>query len=201
MARSRTGRDGQGEPVQQDESSAGSVWSEVGTASETVTVRFGRWNWSSGRLTLTPSAPTAPGRRSVWTLSRRAFLRSLASLAAAAAIAPPIELIASAGTRSAHPEPRPDVDGSKVLSSDLVPAHVADLFDGVRTIPHVVDGIRCSCGCADLPGMYSLLSCYEGTGMAQYCTICQGEARLALRLHGEGRTLAEIRAAIDARFG
>jgi hypothetical protein len=75
------------------------------------------------------------------------------------------------------------------------------LFDGIRAIPSVADGIRCSCGCADLPGYYSLLSCYEGAAMATMCPICQGAGKLTVRLHAEGQTLAQIRVAIDAQFG
>ena len=71
----------------------------------------------------------------------------------------------------------------------------------VRKIPEIVDGIRCSCGCADVKGFYSLLSCYEGDGMAQHCVVCQGQARLAYKLHNQGRSLAAIRKAIDAEFG
>ena len=151
--------------------------------------------------------------------SRRAFLRAVgrgAATVAAAAANPGLVRAApqpsdprpsterrdgTGGRPTGHPEPRPDVDGSAVLDGSAVPPHLSDLFDGIRRIPQVVDGIRCTCGCADLPGMYSLLSCYEGAGMAQYCTICQGEGRLALRLHGEGRTLDEIRAVVDRRFG
>lgn len=99
-----------------------------------------------------------------------------------------------------HPDPRPGVDGSRVLAADAVDPEVAELFDQIRAIPHVVDGVRCYCGCADLEGFYSLLSCYEGYGMAQECHICQGEGRLVCRLHREGRSLDEIRAAIDRRF-
>ncbi len=71
----------------------------------------------------------------------------------------------------------------------------------VREIPEVVDGIRCQCGCADSPGYYSLLSCYEGDAMAKGCPICQGQGRLAHRLHKAGKTLDEIRSAIEARYG
>jgi hypothetical protein len=71
----------------------------------------------------------------------------------------------------------------------------------VREIPQVVDGIRCNCGCADLEGFYSLLTCYEQGGMAQHCTICQGQARLAHKLHADGWSLDGIRRAIDAEFG
>jgi hypothetical protein len=37
--------------------------------------------------------------------------------------------------------------------------------------------------------------------MAQFCVICEGEGRLAVELHAQGRSLDEIRAAIDRRFG
>lgn len=36
--------------------------------------------------------------------------------------------------------------------------------------------------------------------MARDCSICQGQARLAVRLHKEGKSLREIRTAIDAKF-
>lgn len=79
---------------------------------------------------------------------------------------------------------------------------VSDAFEAVRAIPQVIDGLRCHCGCAEIPGFYSLLSCYEGTGaMALICPICQGEGRMAARLHKDGATLAEIREALDAKYG
>ena len=99
---------------------------------------------------------------------------------------------AAAGLRAAG------VDAAAV-ALDVTDA--ASIFQAVRQIPEIVDGIRCQCGCADLPGFYSLLSCYESAGMARICVICQGEARLALRLHQGGKTLDQIRAAIDARYG
>lgn len=74
------------------------------------------------------------------------------------------------------------------------------IFDGVRAMPQIVDGIRCNCGCAGSKGLYSLLSCFEGEAMARHCQVCQGQARLAARLHQAGRTLDEIRVAIDAKF-
>lgn len=75
------------------------------------------------------------------------------------------------------------------------------VFDQVREIPQIIDGIRCYCGCADNPDHYSLLSCFEGEGMAQQCAVCQGEARLVHRLHRDGWSLAGIRSSIDAQFG
>lgn len=102
---------------------------------------------------------------------------------------------------SGHPDPRPGIDGSNVLGADQLhdPA-LAPLFDGIRRIPHIADGIRCACGCAESPEFRSLLTCYEN-GMAMHCQICQTEGRIAVRMHDEGRTLAEIRTALDARFG
>lgn len=103
-----------------------------------------------------------------------------------------------------HPTPRPGITAAKVIPSDqLGPwAAAAPAFDEVRQIPEIVDGIRCNCGCAETPGYYSLLTCYEGDeAMARVCEICQGQGRLAYRLHQAGKSLDEIRAAIDARFG
>lgn len=104
---------------------------------------------------------------------------------------------------SDHPTPRPGITAAKVLTKDQLGDHkdAAPVFDLVREIPEIVDGIRCQCGCSALEGKYSLLSCYEGDGMAAHCQICQGEGRLAHRLHKQGKTLDEIRAAIDAKFG
>lgn len=101
-----------------------------------------------------------------------------------------------------HPTPRPGIDASKVLRADqLGTPEAAPVFDLVREVPQVADGIRCNCGCAELPGYYSLLSCYEAPGMAQHCEICQGQAKLVHRLHRQGWSLDGIRAAVDAAFG
>lgn len=106
-------------------------------------------------------------------------------------------------TRDRHPEPRPGVTASRVLPASDLSEHpdAIPVFDLVREIPHVVDGIRCQCGCADAPDKYSLLSCFETDGMAQDCTGCKGQARLAHRLHRAGRSLADIRTAIEREFG
>jgi hypothetical protein len=108
-----------------------------------------------------------------------------------------------ASSTAAHPTPRTGITGAKVLTGAKLAKwpDLQQLFDGIRAIPAVADGIRCSCGCADVPGYYSLLSCYEGEAMATLCPICQGTGRLVVRLHGEGQTLAQIRTAVDAQFG
>jgi len=99
-----------------------------------------------------------------------------------------------------HPTPRRGITAARVLTAkQLDNSRAAPVFDMVREIPEVVDGIHCYCGCASQKGFYSLLSCYED-GMAQHCEICQGEARLVHKLHTDGWSLSGIRASIDATF-
>ena len=103
-----------------------------------------------------------------------------------------------------HPTPRVGITGAKVLGREQLAGKLklVGLFDSVRAIPEVIDGIRCNCGCSHSDGFYSLLSCYEGKdAMALECAICQGQGRLAVRLHKAGKSLDEIRAAVDAKFG
>lgn len=131
--------------------------------------------------------------------SRRQFLG-----AAAAAIATLILPRRAHAARSPHPTPRPGITGANVLTKEQLagkPRSLVSLFDSVREMPEIADGIRCNCNCGHPPEMYSLLSCYEGTGMAKDCAICQGQGRLAARLHKEGKSLDEIRVAVDAKFG
>lgn len=130
-------------------------------------------------------------------LNRRAFVGQ------ALALIPATALFRRGRRRGPHPTPRPGITSAKVLTAAQLAKspHAIEYFDMVRQIPQVADGIRCNCGCAGLEGFYSLLSCYEGDGMATYCEICEGEGRMAYRLHMEGKSLNEIRAAIDARYG
>jgi hypothetical protein len=127
---------------------------------------------------------------------------AIARLAAAAAI--PMLLGASRWPLRAsvkHPDPRPGITAEHVLSDDKVDASHRDAYAAAREIPEVLDGIYCHCDCADRhSNLRSLLSCYE-TEMPMSCGVCTGEARTALRLHKQGRTLDEIRAAIDKQFG
>jgi hypothetical protein len=104
---------------------------------------------------------------------------------------------------SIHPDPRPGIDASEVMTAEELgdlPDNIKAIYDQVREIPHIADGLGCYCGCSIRPGYRSLLTCYYPDGMAMGCNICQGQARLAYRRHSEGQTLEEIRRAIDARF-
>jgi len=134
---------------------------------------------------------------------RRAFLRILLG-ALAAPLALPARGAAAVGTRGPHPTPRPGITAARVATqaqlADAPDAHA--VFDQVREIPHIVDGVRCNCGCADAKGYHSLLSCFETPDvMAKHCEVCQAQGRLVFRMHKSGRSLDEIRRGVDARFG
>jgi hypothetical protein len=140
-------------------------------------------------------------------LSRRAFiatgLGALATLLASSVVARAHSHVCGKVTRGPHPEPRAGITGARVATGEQLAdvAALIPLFDSVRAMPEIADGIRCHCGCADLPDYRSLLSCYEGgDAMARECKTCQAQARLAARLHKSGKSLDEIRAAIDAKF-
>jgi hypothetical protein len=137
-------------------------------------------------------------------LTRRELLRLAAVVALGAALPAGLRATPHRTRRHGpHPTPRPDYTAEKVLAADQLGGdkELVTLFDGIRKIPQVADGIRCSCGCAELPGFYSLLSCFEGKdAMAKWCTICAGTGALVIRLHGRGRTLDQIREAVDARY-
>lgn len=134
-------------------------------------------------------------------VTRRRFVGTAWSAALVALLVPRRRAWASAAP--AHPTPRPGITGEHVLTRDQLAdsKELIPLFNSIREIPQIVDGIRCSCGCTNPPKFYSLLSCYEGDGMAQHCAVCQAHGKLVVRLHKEGKTLDQIRAAIDAKFG
>ncbi|MFN2397359.1 MAG: PCYCGC motif-containing (lipo)protein [Gemmatimonadaceae bacterium] len=136
-------------------------------------------------------------------LNRRRFLAviPLALLARAAGATSKGGLVLTFFDPGSHPTPRPGITASRVLTSKALHNKAATpVYDMVRQIPQVVDGIHCYCGCANVEGFHSLLTCFEKDGMAQHCDICQGEARMVYKLHTEGWSLNGIRASIDAAF-
>ena len=131
-------------------------------------------------------------------ISRRSALVRLA-----ACVVAPVATVAARRLPTApthHPDPRPGITAEQVLADDKVDAKTRDAYAAAREIPEVLDGIYCHCDCADRhSNLRSLLSCYE-TEMPMSCGVCAGEARTALRLHRQGKSLDEIRAAIDRQF-
>lgn len=100
-----------------------------------------------------------------------------------------------------HPEPRDHVDHTHVAPAARYAAYprVAQIYARVAEVPHVVDGIYCYCACSDHSGHYSLLDCFRDDHAAR-CDVCLSEADMAYRMHREGRSLDEIRTAIDRLY-
>lgn len=103
---------------------------------------------------------------------------------------------------SSHPPPRPGITAAKVLSDPAIPHNPGALeaYAAARGAAATLDGAYCHCDCSKHAGHRSLLTCFESTHAA-YCDICMGEAMLASGMAGQGKSLTEIRAAIDRQFG
>jgi hypothetical protein len=99
-----------------------------------------------------------------------------------------------------HPQPRTGVTAADVLAaSTFAQPDIAETYTMAREIPHVLDGLYCHCECSRHSGHRSLLSCFESEHGSD-CEVCMNEARLAHRMHKQGKTLGEIRTQIDAAF-
>lgn len=74
---------------------------------------------------------------------------------------------------------------------------IREAYSAAKEIPDVLVQQPCYCFCQRM-GHRSLLDCFRDLH-ATSCDICINEARLAGRLHREGKTAEEIRAAIIAK--
>ena len=103
---------------------------------------------------------------------------------------------------SHHPTPRPGITSEKVMPASFVPRTPGsnEAYAAARTHAATLDGVYCHCDCSKHSGHRSLLTCFEGEHGA-YCDICMGEAMVASGMADQGRSLEEIRTAIDRQFG
>jgi hypothetical protein len=109
-----------------------------------------------------------------------------------------------AATRQAnahHPAPRAGLTAADVAPAARYVAYprVAEVYAMAAQIPDVLDGIYCHCDCSKHSGHRSLLTCFQDDHGAA-CDVCLTEAALAFRMIGEGRSLKEIRKAVDALY-
>ena len=120
----------------------------------------------------------------------------------AAAVLVLVAVAARGGQAANHPQPRLGVTAERVLPPSVVPntPNAAEAYAAARSAPAVLDGVYCHCNCSRTVGHRSLLSCFESDHGA-YCDICMGEAQLAARLAAQGKTLQQVRRAIDRQFG
>jgi hypothetical protein len=99
-----------------------------------------------------------------------------------------------------HPDPRPGITGEHVLpASGFKNKRVALAYDHAREVPEILDGLYCHCNCAHAMGHRSLLSCFEGD-QAAGCMTCREQGELAYKLARDGKSLADIRLAVDKEF-
>ena len=139
-------------------------------------------------------------------MDRSNFLRRTGGLLAAAFIAPDgfggIARVLSSDRPIEHPEPREGITGEHVLTAEALgkfaeKAKVMDAFNAAREYPAIFDGIACTCSCGGKKGEHrSLLVCFE-TMQPTGCGACQVEAEVVAKAVREGKTLAEVRLAVD----
>ena len=100
-----------------------------------------------------------------------------------------------------HPEPRADAQDRHVVAGAQYASYprVAEVYNEVATVPQVIDGIYCYCMCSEHSGHYSLLDCYKDNHAAR-CDVCLSEADMAYEMHNDGKSLDDIRTAIDRLY-
>jgi hypothetical protein len=109
-----------------------------------------------------------------------------------------------AGPRSAmaaHPPPRDGITAAQVVPAQRYSSdpRIARVYAMAARIPNVLDGLYCHCECSKHAGHRSLLTCFESDHGAM-CDVCLGEAEIAFRMSQDGKSLEEIRSAVDGRF-
>jgi hypothetical protein len=134
-------------------------------------------------------------------ISRRDALTQLGALLLMGAV-PTLRASARRRKPFPHPDPRPGITAEHVIAVDKLPdtKAVRDAYDVARAYPDILDGIYCPCECKDSMGHRSLLACFESrqpTG----CMGCQEAAEFVGPLAKQGKSLAEIRQAVDKKFG
>jgi hypothetical protein len=111
-------------------------------------------------------------------------------------------LVARGASAGRHPEPRPGITAAEVLQPSTYAGYdqIVRAYEAAQQVPQVLDGLYCHCQCRENFKHRSLLSCFQSEHGAS-CDICQGEATMAAGMHRQGKSLEEIRRAVDARFG
>lgn len=113
-----------------------------------------------------------------------------------------VVLLRKPADASTHPTPRPGITAAKVVPTSLVPRTpgASEAYAAAREAAATLDGMYCHCDCSKHAGHRSLLTCFE-TEHGAYCDVCMGEAMLASGMAKQGKSLTEIRTAIDRQFG
>lgn len=110
--------------------------------------------------------------------------------------------VATSSAGAAHPDPRPNVGPQHVVAASTYAAYprISRVYRHAARVTQVLDGLYCYCRCAEHSGHYSLLDCFN-SDHAAHCDVCMSEAELAYQLHQDGKTLDQIRHAVDQMYG
>lgn len=89
--------------------------------------------------------------------------------------------------------------GQVLQSKDFFRA--ANAYQIAEEMPQTLDALYCYCKCKESPTLQhkTLLTCYT-TDHAAKCGICMHEAEVASDLTKQGKSIPEIRAAVDAFY-
>lgn len=100
-----------------------------------------------------------------------------------------------------HPDPRPGITARGVMPASRYEGYgrVAETYREAALVPAVLDGVYCYCNCEKHSGHHSLLDCFKSDHAAG-CDVCLTEGALAYRLSHEGKSLQQIRAAVDGLY-
>jgi uncharacterized protein with PCYCGC motif len=90
-------------------------------------------------------------------------------------------------------------DLGPVLASAQFTGKTREAYEAVSRIPATIAQMPCYCHCDRGMGHKSLHSCFEDDHAA-HCAVCVDEALMVYGLQKEGRSAAEIREQIIARF-
>lgn len=109
---------------------------------------------------------------------------------------------ATRDARATHPEPRAGVTAASVAPASRYAGHprTAEAYREAAQVPEILDGLYCYCRCREHSGHYSLLDCFSNDHAAR-CDICMSEAALAYTMARQGKSLNQIRHAIDQLYG
>ena len=94
------------------------------------------------------------------------------------------------------------ITAERVLPESELPDDrgVRESYAAARAHPAIFDGLFCVCRCQRSHGHRSLLACFESDQPAG-CYGCREQAELVAKLARAGKRLAEIRAAVDEKYG
>jgi hypothetical protein len=110
-------------------------------------------------------------------------------------------LVATRTANGHHPTPRTGLTAADVVSPERYAAYprIAEVYAMAAEIPTILDGLYCHCDCSIHSDHRSLLTCFQDDHGAA-CDVCLTEAALAFRMIGDGKSLKQIRRAVDALY-